>query len=112
MFSLGVHGARIPDVAFVFNNKMALLPDDDSPIPFAPDVAVEVISASETAADSDAKVREYLEGGVSEVWQVYPVERRVRVRTAAGSREFGQEATLVSPVLPGFAVTVSEFFRR
>jgi Uma2 family endonuclease len=71
-FTLNDHTARIPDVAFAGPGKLALLPDADVPIPFAPDLAVEVISESESAADAETKVQEYLNSGVAEVWQVYP----------------------------------------
>jgi Uma2 family endonuclease len=42
----------------------------------APDLAVEVISNSASAAET--KVAEYLRGGAVEVWQIYLRERRVR----------------------------------
>jgi Uma2 family endonuclease len=109
-FSLGDATARIPDAAFLQNAKVALLPDDNGPIPVAPDLAVEVISDSESAADAEKKVGEYLRAGCLEVWQVYPNERRVRVRTAAGIRDFSADESLTSLVLPGFNVQAGSFF--
>jgi hypothetical protein len=70
-------GARILYVAFVSHGKLALLPDEDIAIPFAPDLAIEIISNSEIAARAEKKVREYLASGVQEVWQVY---RRIDLR--------------------------------
>ena len=112
MFTLSEHSARIPDVAFVSNAKMVHLPDDDSPIPFAPDLAVEVISTSESASEVETKARQYLDAGVAEVWQVYPGGRYVRVRTLAGSRVLEVGATLATPILAGFSVQVQDLFTR
>jgi len=110
--TLGEGTARIPAVAYIQNAKLESLPDADIPIPFAPDLAVEVISESESAFDAEKKVGEYLRGGTLEVWQVYPNERRMRVRTAEGIRDFGPSDLLTSPLLPGFEVLVESFFGR
>lgn len=109
-FSLGEATARIPDVAFIGDEKLNALRRHKGPIQFAPDLAVEVISDSESAADAEKKVGEYLRAGCMEVWQVYPNERRVRVRTAFGIRDFGAEESLTSAALPGFDVLVGNFF--
>ena len=112
MFPLGPETARIPDVAFVGREKAVLIPDADVVIPVAPDLAAEVISESESAADAEKKVREYLAAGVTEVWQIYPAERLVRVRTAGGIRDLADDETLETPVLPGFRVAVKTLFAR
>jgi len=109
-FTLAEGTARIPDVAWIRDAKLESLPFDDVPIPFAPDLAVEVISESEPAADAEKKVGEYLRGGTLEVWQVYPRERRVRVRTADSIRDVNVGQSLTTPVLPGFEVPVRSFF--
>ena len=101
-FTMAGGGARIPDVAFVSRSKLAPLLDEDIAIPFAPDLAIEIISNSEIAARAEKKVREYLASGVQEVWQVYPADRFVRVRTADGIRDLGEDQFLETPVLPGF----------
>jgi Uma2 family endonuclease len=111
-FTLAESTARIPDVAFVLNAKAALLPDTNEPIPFAPDLAVEVISDSESATDAETKVSEYLAGGTQEVWQVYPKLQIVRVRTASGIRDFAADEVLTTPALPGFQASVQSFFKR
>jgi Uma2 family endonuclease len=111
-FTLNANTARIPDVAFVGSAKLALLPDADAPIPFAPDLAVEVISESESAADAEAKVQEYLASGVAEVWQVYPREQRVRIRRTEGILDLASNQVIDSPVLPGFQAPVSDLFLR
>jgi Uma2 family endonuclease len=111
-FTMADGGARIPDVAFVRRSKLAPLPDEDIAIPFAPDLAIEIISNSEIAARAEKKVREYLASGVREVWQVYPADRFVRVRTAEGIRDLVEDQLLETPVLPEFQVKVQAFFAR
>jgi Uma2 family endonuclease len=71
-----------------------------------------IISNSEIAARAEKKVREYLASGVQEVWQVYPADRFVRVRTAEGIRDLAEDQLLETPVLPGFQVNVQAFFAR
>lgn len=112
MFTLSPVCSRIPDVAVVGPEKYDQWPDENVPIPFAPDLAVEVISASEPDADTETKVQEYLAAAVQEVWQVYPDRRIVRVRTAAGMRDLGRDEILTSTVMAGFEAPVSNLFSR
>ncbi len=72
---------------------------------------MEVISDSESAADAELKVAEYLAGGTPEVWQVYGKQRLVRVRTG-GIRDFTAQEVLTTSVLPGFQVPGQSFFMR
>ena len=109
-FTLGEATARIPDAAFLRNLKVGLLPDGNVPIPFAPDLAIEVISDSESADDAEQKVAEYLAAGTQEVWQVYPQQRRVRVRTTSAIRDYTGTEVITSPVLPGFEAPIDGFF--
>ncbi len=110
MFSLGKQTARIPDAAVILAETIAAMPDADVPIPFAPDLAVEVISVSESAWAVEKKVREYLNAGVQEVWQVFPDERMVRVRRVGGTVDLEADDLLTSGVLEGFEVRVINFF--
>ncbi|MES1260399.1 MAG: Uma2 family endonuclease [Acidobacteriota bacterium] len=111
-FTLNEHTARIPDVAFVGPTKLALLPDADVPIPFSPDLAVEIISESESAADAETKVQEYLVAGVAEVWQLYPREQRVRIRRSESIEDLASSQVLDTPILPGFRTPVRDLFSR
>ncbi len=110
MFTLGEQTARIPDVAVILAEKVAAMPDADVPIPFAPDLAVEVVSSSESAWAAEKKVREYLSAGVREVWQVFPEDRAVHLRSAEGARIVEADGVLTSAVLDGFEVKVESFF--
>ena len=109
MFSVG-DAARIPEVAFVSKAKLDAHPEQDGPIPFPPDLAIEVISESETADYAEEKAAEYLAGGVQEVWQMYPKRRLIRVRTSASTHDLQQNDTVSSALLPGFNVKVADVF--
>ncbi len=105
---------RKPDVSVLtFDRwpKGRAFPDGDF-IPVVPDLAVEVVSPNDTAREVYAKVREYLRGGVRVVWLVYPDEAEVHVRTAAGDdRTLTRDDTLTAdPVVPGFALPLSDLF--
>lgn len=82
--------------------------EDKIPIPFAPDIAVEVLSPSESAIEVRRKVREYLRGGAREVWVLDHANGEVLVETGAGIRVLQGADVLESPLLPGFSAPVSE----
>lgn len=111
-FVLGPSTVRGPDVAFIRRER---LPAGSAPRGFfqgAPDLAVGVVSPSDTAADLDVRVHDYLAAGASQVWVVYPDTRRVAVHDPDGTaRWYTEDDTLDGgDLLPGFSVKVSEFF--
>lgn len=102
---------RVPDVSFIARGR---IPKDAGRgfVPFAPDLAVEIVSPSDRAEDVYGKVRGYLEAGVRMVWVVWPAYRAITVHTVSGEvRELSSEDTLDGgDVLPGFQIPVSELF--
>jgi len=105
---------RGPDVAFISKER---LPPGDVPTgfwPLAPDLAVEVLSPSNTAAEMQQKVLEYLEAGSRLVWVVDPRSRTVTVwrPPSRGSVLREEEVLDGGDVLPGFRVEVAEIFGR
>jgi Uma2 family endonuclease len=97
-----------PDVSFIRAERARIL-DLEIRFECAPDLAVEVISPSETAADIAHKVRQYLQAG-SAVWILYPDDRTVHVlETSRNIRVLEADDLLEAPnLLPGFSVRVSE----
>jgi Uma2 family endonuclease len=104
---------RAPDAAFVAAGR---LPVGTTSIKgfarLAPDLAVEIVSPSNTRADIRDKVRDYLAAGVRLVWVLEPRDVRVTVSRRGspatvlrGGDELGGEA-----VLPGFRVAVADLF--
>ena len=77
-----------------------------------PDLAVEVLSPSDSPRHVAQKIGEFLEFGVTLVWLVDPQARTVTVyRSLSQTQQFTAGDTLsAEPVLPGFGCVVSRFF--
>lgn len=102
---------RGPDVAVVVERRSS----EGQPggwVRGAPDVAVEILSPSDTSSAMHQKTLEYLEAGARLVWIVDPGARTVMVYRPDGSARLvrAHEVLDGENVLPGFAVTVAELF--
>ncbi len=106
----GRDSVRGLDIAFLSSARVpAVLPDNLLEV--APDLAVEVISPSNEAADIHRKIRQLLAAGTALVWIVYPETRTVEVHTKTGATTFADDDMLSGgDVLPGFEVAVREIF--
>ena len=99
---------RRPDLCIFIGDDWWSLDAKRVPLPFAPTIAVEVLSPSEHALDITRKVRDYLGAGSKEVWLIDQENGEVQVRTKAGIRLLQAGDVLDSPLLPGFAVNVTD----
>ena len=73
MLKLDIDLVRIPDVSFVSWDRVPGRKFPSEPVPpLVPDLAVEVISPSNTPKEMDEKLQEYFEKGVRLVWFVRP----------------------------------------
>ncbi|AGA24922.1 Uma2 family endonuclease [Singulisphaera acidiphila] len=106
---------RIPDVSFISWDR---LPGRQVPLApileVAPDLAVEVLSPSNTSQEMERKLLEYFEAGVRLVWYVDPAPRTVRVFTAPGQcLVLGEDQAIDGhPVLPGLSIPIRPLFER
>jgi Uma2 family endonuclease len=104
---------RIPDVAFTSWGRLPGRRYPDEPIPhLAPDLAVEVLSRSNTPGEMAVKRQDYFAAGVEAVWEVDPVARTIAVYSAAD-----RFVTLAAgdtldggTMLPGFTLAVADLF--
>ena len=106
---------RIPDVSFISWNRLPdrLLPAE--PIPdLAPDLAVEILSVSNTAAEMARKLREYFAAGVRLVWYVDPEDQTVQVYTAPDQFRLLTEDDTIdgAAVVPGFTLAIRQWFEQ
>jgi Uma2 family endonuclease len=104
---------RLPDVAYVSWDRIPGRCIPKEPVPdIVPDLAVEVLSASNTRAEMDRKRREYFEAGVRLVWEVQPKSRVVIVYTSLVDSAVLQQSDTVDggAVLPGFSLSLPELF--
>lgn len=83
-FRLSENRRVIPDLALILHPKPQLLQMEQSPIELIPDLAIEVISPSETALDVERKVFAYLDAGVDKVWTLYPDLQHIYLYSASG----------------------------
>jgi Uma2 family endonuclease len=106
---------RLPDVAFASWNCFPSGKLPQVPIPeIAPDLAVEVLSKSNTKPEITRKLGEYFQAGVRLVWVVDPKKRTVRVYTAPKTsilKKYG-ESLDGGDVLPGFSLPLAKIFVR
>jgi Uma2 family endonuclease len=109
-FALSESRVCVPDLAFLS------LESEDKGDPGhifrgAPDLAIEVVSASESATDLRRKIQDYLEAGSKAVWACYSELRVVAVYDNTGIKEFRGDQTLEAPeILPGFQARVDQWF--
>lgn len=103
---------RAPDVGFI--SKARLAPMTGRFYRLAPDLAVEVVSPSDTGAEIMHKADDYLRAGTRLVWVIYPDLRVVAVyRPDQPSVVLrGDERLEGGDTLPGFSITVNDVFSR
>jgi Uma2 family endonuclease len=106
---------RMPDASVTLWERLPgrRIPREQIP-DLAPDLAVEVSSRSNTAAEMHRKIGEYSAAECKCVWLVDPSSNLVSVY--ASPDEFvqlrGDDIVTAPKVLPGFEISVSELFRR
>lgn len=100
-----------PDVSFLRMERVHAT-DPDGYFLGAPQLAVKIVSPSETARTLNRKVDILLAAGSLAVWVVYSDERKVRVFLPDGtSRRLVPEDVLTFPeMLPGWQVPVAKLF--
>ena len=103
---------RGPDAAFVTKAHGAMIPNPEKFCPFAPDLAVEVVSPSDRVSEVHEKIREYFAAGTRLVWVVYPDGRIIDVyRSPSDVRTLGVADYLDGDdVIPGFSCPVRRCF--
>jgi Uma2 family endonuclease len=103
---------RVPDASFISWDRVPREVPAEGYWPFAPDLAVEIVSPGNREADVRAKVREYLDTGARLVWVLRPQRRTVAVHTpGTAPRELGPNDELDGgDVLPGFRARVADLF--
>jgi Uma2 family endonuclease len=106
------HTVRAPDAAFVSTARMPPPAATHGFLPTAPDLAVEVVSPSETASTLLEKLDDYLAAGSAVVWVIDPERRTIEVHTrdAPVRRLHAGDVLDGAPVLPDFRCAVAELF--
>lgn len=84
-------GIKSPDVAWISPKRRREMQDTGDPTTLAPEICVEVLSASNTAEEMDHKRDVYFDAGAKEVWLV-DLDGRIRF--------FGEEEMDASRLVP------------
>lgn len=114
-YTLSAATVLIPDVAFIAKERAPSIPKQ---FHGAPDLAVEVISPSETPRKINDKTALYLANGASMVWNVYPEDKLVEVWQSSDDGGMKVHTLTIEDtldggaVLPGFTLSVTKIFPR
>jgi Uma2 family endonuclease len=100
-----------PDVSVLRIERARATSGDDCFVG-SPELAVEVVSPSETARDLNRKIDALLAGGSLAVWVIYPEEQEVRVFVPGGTSYIRRiNETLTMPeLLPDWELPVARHF--
>jgi Uma2 family endonuclease len=101
------HDTLVPDVSVVSRKRLSA---KDRILRGGPEMAIEVVSPTDTAIQLKSKVDTYLAGGSQTVWVVYPDARSVMVQNADSVRELKADQNIEVALIPGFCTPVSAFF--
>jgi Uma2 family endonuclease len=101
------HNTFVPDVSIVSQRRLFV---KDRILHGAPEIAIEVVSPTETATHLKGKVDAYLAGGSQSVCVVFPDSKSVMIHTSDSVRELKADQKIDDPLLPGFSTPVSAFF--
>ena len=114
MMRLSAGLVRIPDVSFISWERLPGRRVPRQPIAdLAPDLAVEVISLSNTTREMERKLQEYLAAGVRLAWYVLPGPQEIHVYTAERHDVLTLDQELAGgDVLPGFVLPVRQLFEE
>jgi Uma2 family endonuclease len=112
MFRLFPGCIRMPDVAYACHARRKGRPITQPAPDMAPDLAVEVLSESNTAREMKKKRDEYFSSGVKLVWMFDPRKHTVAVYTGPGTPIVLQLNDTLdgSDVLPGFTLPIKPLF--
>ncbi len=111
----GAETGLIPDVGYYGADRLPLITDEDKPIPFAPDLAIEVASPSQDSDDMAAKARLYLGAGTRLVWIIWPQSGHIdvwrgAVVTGPAAVLHTSDMLVGEDVVPGFSYPVADLF--
>jgi Uma2 family endonuclease len=109
-FSFGADRLQ-PDVAVFADQRWQQVNRRKVPVSMPPDIAVEIISPSESAVHVEKKIDVYLRHGVKEVWILHSMETpHLYVHQRGSVRRLDIGDSLSTPILPGWSIRVREIF--
>ena len=107
---------RAPDISFIPKARLEQLdfrPNARRFFPGAPDLAVEILSPSNTRAEIDERLKDFFASGTQIAWVIDPEQESVEVCHSPTDRKLlGPGAALEGEqLLPGFRFLVADLFK-
>jgi Uma2 family endonuclease len=107
--------SRRPDVSYVEFSKfppLETLQDDPPLLDCAPNLAIEVVSPTNTIAEMDKRIDYFFKSGVQLVWVIHPQSKRVHVYESTTDCDILAVGDVLDggKVLTGFSLPVAELF--
>jgi Uma2 family endonuclease len=113
-FKLPLGGTRSPDVSWIKIERWnALTPEQRKKfLPLCPDFVIELVSESDDLADTQAKMREYINNGLRLGWLLNPKDQQVEIYRQNQAVEILENPQSLSgeDVLPGFILDLQPIF--
>jgi len=100
---------RLPDISVVLDVTKA--PQWKGAANYIPDICVEIKSPDDSYQEMKETAQFYLDNGAKLVWLVYPERRLVETLTKDSRDLIGEDGVLITDLLPGFSMQVSDLFR-
>jgi len=111
-FKLGNGAMRAPDAAWISHERWATVPDEqrETFAPICPDVVVEVLSPSDSLADTKRKMDEWMANGCRLAWLIAPKQRTAMAYRADAEPESltFDDALDGGEVMPGFRFELND----
>ena len=103
---------RVPDVSYVRADRLPTEGIGPGLLKLAPDLAVEVLSPSESASDLEEKLDDYRACDTPLLWVIDPVRRTVMSLANDSPVRWLREGDVLDggTVIPGFSCQVAELF--
>ncbi|MBD2385931.1 Uma2 family endonuclease [Cylindrospermum sp. FACHB-282] len=113
-FKLPKGATLSPDVSWVSIERWnALTPEQRKKfLPLCSDFVIELLSETDDLADTQAKMREYIDNGLLLGWLINPQDKQVEIYRLNQSTEVLQSPTSLSgeDILPGFILDLQPIF--
>ena len=113
-FWMDNENCRAPDVSFVSRERLrGINRPAQSFFRFAPDLAIEVLSANNSRSEIDERLRDFFSSGTKLVWIIDPQTKSAEICHSLEKRKLiGPNGVLDGEtVLPGFTLRLAELFR-
>lgn len=103
---------RIPDVAFVSEDKIPETGEPQKFWTFAPDLAIEIVSPTDFYQDVLEKIYDYFEAEVKQVWLINPEKETLTIYFSAVETKVLSKNDFLTceEILPKFRLKLSDIF--